>query len=74
MASEKKLLRSAQGVTVTEISLRNNGVVVDRAYHVATLRTPETWNFPSLAEADARYIDEVGKCENDPFVQGRLGR
>jgi hypothetical protein len=74
MASERKILRTAQGVTLTEISLRGNGGIVDRGYHVATLRTPETWNFSNLVEADARYLDEVGKSENDPLVQRRLNR
>ncbi|NBQ40059.1 MAG: hypothetical protein EBU34_09850 [Alphaproteobacteria bacterium] len=68
------ILRKAQGVTLTEIRLHGNGGIVDRAYHVATLRTPETWNCTSLAEADALFLDEVGKSENDPLVQRRLTR
>ena len=74
MASEKKLLRTAQGVKLFEISLPNNGGIVDRAFHVSTLRTPETWNFNNLTEADARYVDEVTQSESDPMVQRRLVR
>jgi len=74
MGSERKVLRTAQGVTLTEIALRNGDAIVDRAYHVASLRTPETWNFTSLAEADARYLDEVTQSEADPIVQRRLNR
>lgn len=74
MTTQKRTMQTAQGVSLTEICLVNNGAVVDRAYHVATLRTPETWGFSSLIEADARFTDEVNRCENDPFVQSRLGK
>ncbi len=74
MGSEKKILRAAHGATLTEISLRSNGAIVEQRFHVATLRTPETWNFHTLLDAESRWQDEANLCENDPFVQRRLAR
>jgi hypothetical protein len=41
MASERRLINSAHGVTLTEISLSNNGTIVDRGNHVATSICPK---------------------------------
>jgi hypothetical protein len=74
MSSQKRVLRSALGVELVEISLINGGQVAARGYNVKTLRTPESWSFDSLAEANARYLDELSKSESDPLVQQRLNR
>lgn len=72
MASERRTLKTEKGVSLVEISLRANGNVVDRAYLVKTLRSPETWSFANEVEANARFDDEVQASRKDPFVQGRL--
>jgi hypothetical protein len=74
MTTQRQILRSAQGVVLTKLELVNAGTVVDTAYLLQTLRTPETWNFSSLAEADAAYLKEVGLSETDDLVAKRLGK
>lgn len=66
MATAKAIVREAHGVTLTEVALHGGEEIVAKAYVVATLRTPETWSFTSLAEADARYLHEVGINEKTP--------
>ncbi len=64
MASEKKILKASHGVTLTEVSLRNGGAIVDCGYVVQTRRSPEVWTFGTLSEAEVRYGDEVSLCAN----------
>jgi hypothetical protein len=74
VGTQKQILRSAHGVVLTKLELMNSGAVVDTAYLLETLRTPERWNFSSLAEADAAYLKELGLSETDDLVAKRLGR
>jgi hypothetical protein len=59
--SERKILRAAKGVTLTEVCLFDEGTIVARGYSVQSRSTPEAWDFANLAEAEARYRDEVSK-------------
>lgn len=74
MATRKEIIRSACGVVLRKLELMNNRISVDTAYHLETLRTPETWTFASLAEADAAYLNELTLSEASDLVARRLGR
>lgn len=74
MTSVRRTLDDLEGVELEEISLENGGNLVDRAYHVRTLRSPQTWNFTNLNDARSRFNEEVAICKDDPFVQKRLER
>jgi hypothetical protein len=74
MATHKEVVRSAWGVVLRKMELRNGGQVVDTAYHLGTLRTPETWVFSSLAEADAAYLKELALSQESDLVARRLGK
>ena len=74
MGSVRQTLDWSEGVELEEISLQHGGAVVDQAYVVKTLRSPETWTFKTLPEARSRFDDEVAICRDDPFVQARLDR
>lgn len=74
MSTERNILRTAQGVTLTEVILRDGATTADRTYVIGTLRSPETTSFASFAEADAQYLAEVEASENDPSVQQRLSK
>lgn len=74
MATLKTIVRQGQGVVLTKIELAEEGTPLDRVFQVSTLRLPEVKNFNNLLEADAYFLQELGICENDPFVQSRLGR
>ena len=60
--SEKKILRSEAGVTLTEVSLRSGSAVVATAYVVKSRRTPEAPNFDNLAAAEIGFREEVARC------------
>ena len=68
------MLEQSEGVTLEEITLENGGTVVDRAYLVTTLRSPQTWNFSNINEARSRFNEEVTTCKTDALVQKRLAR
>lgn len=72
MTSIRKMLDYSEGVELEEISLKNGGEVVDQAYLVSTLRSPETWRFNNLSEAHSRFHEEVITCTDDTLVQSRL--
>ena len=74
MSTRRQVLRTAQGVVLTKLELVNGSAVVDTEYLLETLRSPEKWNFSSLAEADAAYLKEVGLSETDDLVAKRLGK
>ena len=74
MTTIRQTLNRSEGVELEEVGLRHDGQIVDRAYIVRTLRSPENWSFKSLGEAQNRFDEEVLVCRNDPFVQKRLGR
>ena len=74
MASVKQTLDHSEGVQLEEISLQNDGTVVEKAYLIRTLRSPETWSFATLGEARSRFDEEVSICKDNQFVQSRLGR
>ena len=70
----RAMLEQSEGVTLEEITLENGGTVVDRAYLVTTLRSPQTWNFSNINEARSRFNEEVTTCKTDALVQKRLAR
>lgn len=74
MATVRKTLDYAEGVELEEISLQNGRAIVDQAYIVKTLRSPETWTFKAFAEARKRFDEEVEICKGNALVQQRLGR
>jgi hypothetical protein len=73
MASERRVLERAEGVSLEEVSLRHDGSIAARVYFVKTLRSPETWDFQDEGEARTRFDDEVTVCRSDLLVQRRLG-
>jgi hypothetical protein len=72
MSTAKEVIRTACGVVLTKMELLHDGQVVSTAYHLKTLRTPETSIFTSLAEADAAYTQEVNLSEASDLVAQRL--
>jgi hypothetical protein len=62
--SERKILRSEAGVTLTEVSLRSGSAVVATAYVVKSRRTPEAPNFDNLSAAETGFREEVARCVN----------
>lgn len=73
MTTQREIIRSAYGVTLTKMELVNGGAVLDTAYLLKTMRTPETWHFSGLAEADAAYLQELALSEASDLVAQRLG-
>jgi hypothetical protein len=62
MASEKRILRSEHGVTLTEVTLRSGSAIAAVAYVVQNRRTPEAPNFSNLALAEAAFREEIKRC------------
>jgi hypothetical protein len=62
MASEKRILKSAGGVTLTEVALRSGSAISALAYTVRSKRTPEAPNFDNLPAAELAFRDEVARC------------
>lgn len=74
MSSQRRTLAQAEGVSLEEACLLDDGGITARAYVVTWLRTPETWDFQGEREARSKFDDEVAICRDDPFVQHRLTR
>ncbi len=74
MTTARQTLDYSEGVELEEIGLQHAGAIVDQAYIVKTLRSPETWQFKTLADARKRFDEEVEICKSNAFVQDRLGR
>jgi hypothetical protein len=72
MTTRREVVREGCGVVLRKMELVNDGAVVSKAYHLETLRTPETWIFSSFAEADAAYLKELGLSEASELVAQRL--
>lgn len=62
MPSEKRILKTEHGVTLTEVTLRAGVAVAAVAYVVKSRRTPEAPNFDNLAAAEAGFKAEVARC------------
>lgn len=62
MASEKKILKAENGVTLTEVTLRSGGAVAAVAYTLKSKCTPEVPNFDNLPAAEAAFRAEVARC------------
>ncbi len=62
MTSERNILRSEHGVTLTEVALRSGDAIAAVAYVVRSGRTPEAPNFANVALAEAAFCEEVARC------------
>lgn len=59
MATDKQILRSKQGVTLTKVTLRSGSMPVDVVYVVASKRTSEAPNFHDEISAVRHFEAEV---------------
>ncbi len=62
MPSDKEVIRSEAGVTLTKVSLRSGSSVVAVAYVVKSKRTPKAPNFDNLPAAEIGFQEEVSRC------------
>ena len=73
MATEKTLLASKVGVELWQTNLIHDGMVVESAFFLKSLRTPESPAYASEVEARRAFDEEVKLSEASEFVQKRLG-
>ena len=59
MSTDKEILRSKQGVTLTKVTLRSGAMPVDVAYVVSSKRTSEAPNFHDEVSAVRHFEAEV---------------
>ncbi|GAB7554417.1 hypothetical protein NRB_39290 [Novosphingobium sp. 11B] len=74
MPSEKTLLRHDEGVELWRTDLISNGEVLESAFFLKSLRTPEAPAFGTEREAEAAFAMEVASSRASELVQLRLGR
>ena len=55
MASHKKILKSKNGISITEVRLMGNGGPFSIAYSVSKTHPPETVTAENLVEAERIY-------------------
>lgn len=63
--TEKTLLKSDRGVTLTKVALRQNGIVIDQQFTVSTKREPGAKNFPDEQAAQDHFAKEVERSWNE---------
>ncbi|NWK98667.1 hypothetical protein DM806_23990 [Sphingobium lactosutens] len=74
MASERTLIAAQEGVELWQTNLIADGSVVNSAFVLKSLRTPECPAYASEVEARRAFEEEVKLSADSPIAQHRLAR
>ncbi|MBZ9649978.1 hypothetical protein K9B33_20805 [Sphingobium sp. 3R8] len=74
MATQKTLLAMSEGVELWRTDLVQDGEVLNSAFVLKSLRTPESPAYASEDEGRRAYEEEVKLSAASDIVQKRIGR
>lgn len=69
MTTRRTMLKFRNGVTLSELSLQSGGSSVAVTYIVETSRTPETFSFSNIDDAEIGFEREVDRSSEAKVAQ-----